>query len=109
MFFFYREGKGSPLMPAGSAPAPRPKRGGAFRPHQVRPACEQGTITTVTLGPQPKEAIGSRSMSPVVHGGGRLAFRTTFPVLESPQRAASRSPTGGAWRGQRRSPRRASR
>jgi len=62
-------------MPVGSAPEPWLNRVVAFRSHQVRPACTgHGTIATVTLGPQPEEAIGSENMSPVVHSREQTGF-----------------------------------
>src|SRR5438094_8340337 len=97
-----------PLVPVGSAPEPWLNRAVAFRSHQVRPAAlGAGTITTVTLGPQPKEAIGSENLSPVVHSREQDRFRTTFPVLQSPRRDAIRSPRGAFSPGPCRSQRRA--
>src|SRR5437867_11352972 len=60
-----------PLVPVGPAPEPWLNRVVAYRSHQVHPACARhGTIATVTLDPQPEEAIGSEILSPVVHSRG---------------------------------------
>src|SRR5207249_716254 len=70
----FLEKESPPQMPVGSAPEPWLNRVVAFRSHQVRPARMRGTITTVTLSPQPKEAIGSEKLSPVAHRRGPASF-----------------------------------
>src|SRR3989337_991241 len=62
-------GSGFPRCRWARLPNPCYNKVVAYRSHQVRPAAQRGagTLTTVTLGPQPKEAIGSENMDPVVH------------------------------------------
>src|SRR5688572_15220932 len=71
-------GSGFPRCRWALLPNPGYNRVVAYRSHQARPAAQRGagTLTTVTLGPQPKEAIGSENMDPVVH------LRKPRPVLE---------------------------
>src|SRR5690242_15362957 len=66
-----RCGERFPAHAGGLAPEPWLYRVVAYRSPQVHPASApgaQGTIATVTLAQQPKEAIGPENMSPVVHG-----------------------------------------
>src|SRR5688572_3153777 len=99
-----------PRDAGGPASEPWLNRVVAYRSHQVHPASARrarGTITTVTLDPQPGEAIGPEIMGPVAQRRERDLFRTTSPALQSPRRSAIQARRGGAWLVQGRSPSRA--
>src|SRR5688572_27950563 len=68
-YFIVLRGRGSPAVAVGPAPEPWLNRVVAYRSHQVHPAraLARGTIATVTLDPQPEEAIGSEILGPVAH------------------------------------------
>src|SRR5687767_11096539 len=73
---------GSPQCRWYPAPEPWLYRVVAYRSHQARPArTGRGTFTTVTLGPQPKEAIGSESMGPVAHRREPASFLEQLLLL----------------------------
>src|SRR3954471_24524175 len=89
-----------------SAPEPWLNRVVAFRSHQVRPSNKPprrlGDDHNSDTSPQPKEAIGSEKLSPVVHSREQESFRTTFPFLQSLRRVAIRCQTVVVWPGRRR-------
>src|SRR5207247_4445083 len=107
---FLSEGGASPACAGGLGSRTLAKQGGRF-------PVTSGSSGTRSAGddhnsdtrPQPKEAIGSRSMSPIVHSREQDSFRTTFPVLQSLRRGAIRSPRCAASLALCRSPRRAAR